>query len=816
MRLLFSSTLLSALVGKWAVEGAGGGTFFTYYEEGGFGPSRWEYLAMDGNQCGGMKGATGYGQSPVSISESVRFKCDTDMSMYDFRGGDCTWDELDFTISNNGVKVAPKEGSMCTFGQMDIPHSENAFNALQYHIHTYSEHQINGLGDDGFFPAELHVVHQEETKESFAVFGTMIDVGPNAHPVFELFLQGWEATAQKIDEECAGKGSRHLRNLAGTELVQQVTQCDAVGAGTWLADGTQPSFPAGVAPNIYELPTEPDFGVFTYKGGLTTPGCTEIVNWNLLDTPMLISDSQLKRLEKLIHCYVAKEYDSNGVLIKKCYHDTMADEKGSTSRPPQPLLGRTVIHRCRQGPQVKLADVGVLPSDVTFQKPAPKEEPPNTQTTKCGGGIYQPCSGDKRYNPNVSPNLKANAPSWNDAEGYWVGTMSVNDAEGIPLGPMFASKVVPNYLPYPSYKIGLFINRTVDQTRMSESQYYVYDKASDLFCSLPVPDEAANVIGEGVCGINGYVTHAEKFGVASYEKDGIANLVHANGEYSGATGGKVAPINNVTFYHTVKNEDFLFSETLTFTNEEKTIMSGTGQYFVFSDIPPYSDEPLAETYTFVLHHVTEEEFKTLLQDAYVDNNVLESDRLPLIENGNCVDTSNCVTEEQMAKFDPVTSVTPYQEEAQVKGGFIAGMVILCLLLIAAGLIFFHHYQLNQQAERYKHQFAKRVAETIEYSKTTSKLTAAALEDEFKRMDADQDGVLSKEELKTFIGGDMPERDFEAMFAAMDVDHNEKIEFAEFCAFMTHIGATYDQELKTLADQGKLKRTVSDSFIREKS
>jgi uncharacterized protein YneF (UPF0154 family) len=255
---------------------------------------------------------------------------------------------------------------------MSIPHSGNKFNALQFHIHTYSEHEIEGTGNGGFFPAELHVVHQEVTEESFAVFGTMIDVGSEPHPQFEGFLQGLEAAAQQVEESCSAL-TRRFRGLQEGP-VQTVMQCAAPGSGYYL-NGTTPSFPSDVNPNVYELPTNKDFGTFTYKGGLTTPGCTEIVNWNLLDTPMLISADQLSRLEKLILCYVSQEYQDDGVTLQSCTLATVASESGSTSRPPQPLLGRRVIHRCPGGPAEVIADIGVLPPPTETTAPAEPSDP---------------------------------------------------------------------------------------------------------------------------------------------------------------------------------------------------------------------------------------------------------------------------------------------------------------------------------------------------------------------------------------------------------------------------------------------------------
>ena len=98
--------VLSSVVVTNFVDGSGMGNFFTYYEAGGLGPSRWAFLELDGdteNQCGGTGGISGYGQSPVTISDQIqKAVCDTNMDAYKFIPGTCDWNDLWFTISNNG------------------------------------------------------------------------------------------------------------------------------------------------------------------------------------------------------------------------------------------------------------------------------------------------------------------------------------------------------------------------------------------------------------------------------------------------------------------------------------------------------------------------------------------------------------------------------------------------------------------------------------------------------------------------------------------------------------------------------------------
>ncbi|KAL7579359.1 hypothetical protein ACA910_014033 [Epithemia clementina (nom. ined.)] len=814
--LLISSTLNQVVQ---LCHGAGVGNFFTYYESGGLGPSRWAFLELGDdhkNQCGGTGGTSGYGQSPVTISAETQDRaCDTNMNGYKFFPGTCTWDDLVFSISNNGVKVQPKENTDCSFGQMNIPQSSNKFDALQFHIHTFSEHQIvgKGIGGSGFFPAEVHVVHQETTKDSFAVLGSMISVSQTneSHELFEWFLRGWEAVAAQVAHSCP-KGITKKRGL---ETLQDVISCPAVHE---LSDhATTVNFPQddkNHAPNIYSLPTVDNFGVFTYKGGLTTPPCTEIVNWNLLDEPMEISEEQLTRLESLILCFVEPKYAKDDpTTVESCKHATVASETGSTSRPPQPLLGRTVIHRCNSGPDgMVVNDMGVLPqTSAAFKKPGRDSENPNIKTSKCTGVLTEDCSNDKRYNPLASPNLKANSDTWYDYEGYWVGTMQVFDNRGQPLKETFASERFEHTLPYPQDYVTMFMNRTIKETRYYETVYYVYKPASpEAFCSFAVPDESFNVLGSGVCGINGYVRVGEKYGTATHEKDGTAAIFYANGRFHGGNTGKVVPVDEDTFYGFVGGNDgasdFEYTETESFTNSERTRISGSGQYIINSALPPYSENPLAESYIYEAVQVSKEAFTQGLLQAYSANYVKASDQKPLISRGYCVDDTNCPTEDAFQQHDPLYTETPYDDDARIKRGWIVYFVIWGALLVLAVMYGWHTHRISLQADRFRHDFACRIASTINFDGTHEKLTAEILHEEFTRLARDKNGVLSKGELKSFMRNKLSERDFEAMFAAIDLDSNGSVDFPEFCAFMSQIGAVYDEE--------KISSNTSDASSEE--
>mmetsp|Transcript_23679 Transcript_23679/g.36571 ORF Transcript_23679/g.36571 Transcript_23679/m.36571 type:complete len:789 (-) Transcript_23679:232-2598(-) len=784
MKLVLSLAVF-AVVTKIA-HGAAGDGLYTYYEEGGLGPNRWQFLDLENNQCGGTGGASGYGQSPIKILSDYQNSCFQGYEAYEFNAGDCKWDQLDFTIGNNGVKVEPKANEDCSFGSMRMPGRQNVFNALQFHIHTSSEHEIENQGTKGFFPAELHVVHLEdgtavnEDVSSYAVFGTMLETGVDDHEVFEHFLKGWEAAAQKVDDTCAASRKLRARGLAESSIVQEKVQCLEIGE---LNHSTTVEFDSD-APNVYELPNK-EFGTYTYKGGLTTPGCNEIVNWNLVDKHMTISQGQLDRLEHLILCYVDQD---------TCQHATVADRSGSTSRPPQPVKGRNVQHRCfpEEGKNYYPASVqrGERPTKGLPEYVAPEREtePDNTKkSAKCGSGMWEDCNSDPRYNTNASPNLKANSEIWYDFEGYWVGTMRTLDETGELLGPQFYTDDSPFAIPYPKDDIAMFVNITVKETRYYESIIYVYKPADAQFCSYNVENTKNSL--EGECGVNGYVEHAERFGTATYEKDGKVNIISTNGRFRNFLDASVTPFEE-SFFATVETERYEFTETATLSNEARTEIRGVGQFLVKSN-------EIGQAFTYNLGKASKDTFNKRLEDAYDDREVLSD---ILRKTGDCLDTSNCPTEKDFRKYDPIYNASPYTDDEDIKGGYIAMFVILGSLLLVGVLFYFHIQAVRKQSDRYKHQFARRVAETIDVNGTHEKLDAAALEAEFERMDTDRSGSISKEEMQAFMGDKLSHKDFNALFAAMDVDHNNTIDFAEFCAFMSHIGEVYDEETKEVVPE----------------
>ncbi len=166
-------------------------------------------------------------------------------------------------IVNNGhtIQVNYPAGSYAIIGG-------KRYELLQFHFHSPSEHTVNG----SHFPMELHLVHKDAD-------GKLAVVG--------LFLK-------------KGKTNKHLKNI-WKNLPTEINKPLSVNA----------SF------NIMKLlPKKSSY--FNYPGSLTTPPCSEGVNWNVLVKPITVSSAQIKKFLNLIKENARPVQPlNNRVLLKK-------------------------------------------------------------------------------------------------------------------------------------------------------------------------------------------------------------------------------------------------------------------------------------------------------------------------------------------------------------------------------------------------------------------------------------------------------------------------------------------------------------------
>jgi len=432
-------------------------------------------------------------------------------------------------------------------------------------------------------------------------------------------------------------------------------------------------------------------------------------------------------------------------------------------------------------------------------------------SVQCGKWYSTACRAeeDKRYDEAYTNDLNKQEPLWTDLSGLWKVDTTSFEADGSPLQPSFFNPVNASTsfgLPYTRDQTQSYINLTTTGSRQYQHNYYVLKPAPETFCSSIGGRGDMNALNGGTCGLNGFASWAEEYRVASYEKDGTVESVFEtvgfvfDPKLTPSTGeGNVIGLNTVFTNSEATNTGatVVSSKTKIFTNSEKTTASELSTIYNRSfNVSKLIGFQISE-YT----KLTESEFVTSLQDAWVEANVQPLKRggggqLPM--QTECLAGSNktsCVTEEQWCDFDPACSESPYQEPgATMLAGPIVGVVLaFCAVLIAA-LYLLHRKILGDQKKKIRQVFAKQIAGGVTIQSGKS-LTMEDISSQFKSIDKSGDGLIDKEELHGFVmTGDaitMSESDFELMFVALDADGSGAINYTEFVAFINLCGEEFN-------------------------
>lgn len=179
--------------------------------------------------------SVGSQQSPLDIEETIR----ADLPELKIK-----WADRADTIVNNGhtIQLNAAPGSTMKLGG-------DEYKLLQFHFHRPSEHLINGKS----FPMEVHFVHQNAAG-GLAVVGVLMESG------------GTNAAFNKV-------------------------------VGTMPAkEGGKEKADAAIDPNKF-LPEKLTY--YRYPGSLTTPPCSETVEWLLLTGVVKVGDADVAAFAKL-------------------------------------------------------------------------------------------------------------------------------------------------------------------------------------------------------------------------------------------------------------------------------------------------------------------------------------------------------------------------------------------------------------------------------------------------------------------------------------------------------------------------------------
>lgn len=228
------------------------GSLWNY--EASAGPSFWSEMSPDYSLC-----SKGLQQSPLDLSEDSVIENDS-------RGINPKYVVAGTQLVNNGhsLQVNFPAGNTLHFSGSD-------YQLVQFHLHTPSEHLINGV------PAamEAHLVHQNLTGKVLVLSALLRSGGANP----------WLA-----------------RMLASAP-----------------AHGKSSTLPTGINPNELLPKDLEETEAYSYTGSFTTPPCAEGVTWMVMADAGTVSRAQATAFKALNGANARPVQPRNGRLIDEYY-----------------------------------------------------------------------------------------------------------------------------------------------------------------------------------------------------------------------------------------------------------------------------------------------------------------------------------------------------------------------------------------------------------------------------------------------------------------------------------------------------------------
>lgn len=213
--------------------------------------AHWDYMGIDGPQHWGILDAgymvceKGREQSPIDVKTSQDHEAFSPLVFH--------YQSSPVHVVNNGhtVQVNYKAGSTVQF-------NGQKYALRQFHFHDPSEHHIDGQR----YPIEMHMVHQSQSGH-LLVIGIFIQIGEH-NPILDR--------AGKWIEQKLG----HRIPIKGEDIR------------------------SGLVLNVKDLLPMDTSHFYSYHGSLTTPPCSEGVQWIILKEHIEVSEQQVQRFVRTI------------------------------------------------------------------------------------------------------------------------------------------------------------------------------------------------------------------------------------------------------------------------------------------------------------------------------------------------------------------------------------------------------------------------------------------------------------------------------------------------------------------------------------
>jgi carbonic anhydrase len=213
--------------------------------------AHWDYMGIDGPTHWGMLDAgymvceKGREQSPIDVKTFQDPQAPSPLVFH--------YQSSPVHVVNNGhtVQVNYKAGST-------VLYNGEEYELRQFHFHDPSEHHIDGKT----YPMEMHLVHQSRSGH-LLVIGVLVQIGEENRILDE---------AGKWVEQKLG----HRVPIEGEDIR------------------------SGLVLNVKDLLPKDTSHFYSYHGSLTTPPCSEGVQWIILKEHIEVSEQQVQRFVSTI------------------------------------------------------------------------------------------------------------------------------------------------------------------------------------------------------------------------------------------------------------------------------------------------------------------------------------------------------------------------------------------------------------------------------------------------------------------------------------------------------------------------------------
>ncbi|KAG2483600.1 hypothetical protein HYH03_017542 [Edaphochlamys debaryana] len=204
----------------------------------------WSYGEVAGPPTWKGVCASGKRQSPINISlNSSAPRVEAEMGEFEFAYG--SFEKCDVLNTGHGtMQVNFPSGNLAFIGNMELE-------LLQFHFHAPSEHAMDGRR----YAMEAHLVHKNKSTGNLAVLGIMLEPGG---------------------------------------IIKNPAVANAIEVAPEVPLAKKPS-PKGINP-VMLLPKKNKAGkrpFVHYPGSLTTPPCSEGVDWFVFTNPIKVPDAQI-------------------------------------------------------------------------------------------------------------------------------------------------------------------------------------------------------------------------------------------------------------------------------------------------------------------------------------------------------------------------------------------------------------------------------------------------------------------------------------------------------------------------------------------